>query len=314
MHTIRSNLFDFQWNIKALVKANKLPPEAGQIGWLWLIDWLAEVTHGQDAASLPPVLRNWRRTDTAKPPITCRGVIRESMMQTDPTMIDPEALLAPSSKDKLKQLMQHHVALMDGDVVQLKRLTGIAVTPAQCQAIVSRNTEVAASKPVLEARGSKQLHQGLRRGPAVHIPAAHPVHVPELQEVAQPPAGVVVPPLHIPGPSQSVGQVVVPPQLAPSSEEEEPPDQAVTEEEPPVETAIEKRLRKQREKRRAEKEDGSRLAKKARQDRLDVDAKRKAAARKSSREAGPAAFKKRRAGEKAAERARKQPRGGEGPG
>ena len=88
----------------------------------------------------------------------------------------------------------------------------------------------------------------------------------------------------------------------------------MTEEEPPVETAKERKLRKQREKRRAEKEDGSRLAKKARQDRLDVDAKRKAAARKSSREADPVAFKKRRAGEKAAERARKQPRGGEGPG
>jgi hypothetical protein len=107
---------------------------------------------------------------------------------------------------------------------------------------------------------------------------------------------------------------VVPPQQAPSSEEDEPPDQAVTEEEPPTETYKERKVRRQKEKRRADKEDGSRLAKKARQDRLNVDAKRKAAARKSSREADPAAFKKRQAEGRAGRRAREQPRGGEGPG
>ena len=44
-------------------------------GWPWLIDALADTCRGWlSEDELPPILRDWKRTDTTIPPCTFRGV------------------------------------------------------------------------------------------------------------------------------------------------------------------------------------------------------------------------------------------------
>lgn len=256
LHTLRSNLFDFQWNIKALVKAKKLPEEASRIGWLWVLDWLAQVTHDLSEEKKPKMIRNWNRIVVGQRgerdgPITRRGFIAESMMH----LKGDEALLA--SKEKVKALMAdaNREALMAGDTIELERATGFKVTPTQCEALIHRVQETAQAKPVLEAVGLTKAQQALRTRP---IPENVPEVLPQVEsvrvregEATQTAAveGQGLPPLADLGPDVPVDQVV-----APVGPDDDGPAEDGPAEASQVLTSKKKKVINQKKKRQEEKE------------------------------------------------------------
>ena len=70
---VRTNLFDFAWSLKAAAAAGRMK----DIGHSqpWVIDAVADVCCGWlPETDLPPLLRQWTRTDTRREPCTFRGI------------------------------------------------------------------------------------------------------------------------------------------------------------------------------------------------------------------------------------------------
>ena len=65
---MRALLFDFAWNVRALVHA-KMMANVGHTH-LWLVDAVLDVvqTHKLPASCIPALYRSWRRTDTREDP------------------------------------------------------------------------------------------------------------------------------------------------------------------------------------------------------------------------------------------------------
>ena len=106
---------------------------------------------------------------------------------------------------------------MEGNVVALKRLTGLHVTAMQCKAIVEHHYLVAQAVPLLEARGYKALQQNLRSGGGLEAVGALPLQQPPVGQA--PPPGALLPAGVINAGAAVVHQVV--PVAAEEEEEEE---------------------------------------------------------------------------------------------
>ena len=206
--TVRSNLFDFAWNVKAGIKANVLHEAAGCM-WLWLLDYIAGIMKDVDDTDKPVFLQHWVAVDTTWEPLTRRGVLEDALK-----MARGDNETSPMrSKANMAKLLQHKEELMEGNVVALKRLTGLHVTAMQCKAIVEHHYLVAQAVPLLEARGYKALQQNLRSGGGLEAVGALPLQQPPVGQAPPPgallPAGVI-----------NAGAAVVH-QVVPVEEEEE---------------------------------------------------------------------------------------------
>ena len=206
--TVRSNLFDFAWNVKAGIKANVLHEAAGCM-WLWLLDYIAGIMKDVDDTDKPVFLQHWVAVDTTWEPLTRRGVLEDALK-----MARGDNETSPMrSKANMAKLLQHKAELMEGNVVALKRLTGLHVTAMQCKAIVEHHYLVAQAVPLLEARGYKAFQQNLRSGGGLEAVGALPLQQPPVGQAPPPgallPAGVI-----------NAGAAVVH-QVVPVAEEEE---------------------------------------------------------------------------------------------
>ena len=157
----RTELFDFAFNVGALVRANLLP-DAGHFH-LWLNNALHDVCKGVfEGDDAPPALRNYPRLDTSLDPVTWRGVNWSGleMLRNQGALSSPLSSLR--STDEIQRVLQHPNLLLQNDVAGIARATGVLTTERKLAELVARVTKQAVVRQVLEAHGVQALRERVR--------------------------------------------------------------------------------------------------------------------------------------------------------
>lgn len=163
----RSCLFDFAWDMKALARAG-LIPDLGHF-WPWLNDLcvraLAGLPEHERAEATPPVLRNWRLTDTSHEPLTRRGVQWDEVYTAagdDQIARPPSALRARADIDAVLATTELTRAVVRGDAAAVGRLSRVVTDPAALNELKERTIEKALAWHALKERGVDTLRAKLR--------------------------------------------------------------------------------------------------------------------------------------------------------
>ena len=159
--TVRSNLFDFEWTLKAAAAAGRMK----DIGHSqpWLIDALADVCRGWlPETDLPPLLCNWKRTDTSREPCTFRGIDFEMQNLIADAGGKGIAVSALRSHADFNAVMRYPELVLKHDWPALARETGVYTNEKHLRDLVKRCFEKSLTDAALKERGLQQLLARLR--------------------------------------------------------------------------------------------------------------------------------------------------------
>ena len=160
----RSNLFDYVWNIKALVRA-KLIPDIGHF-WPWINDLCVRALDGMPErdAAIPPVLRRWVLTDTTREPVTEFGIQwAEVLVALDGGTAQPRsALRVRADVDAVLATAEVMSAVVRGDAAAVQQLSGVVTDSGSLETLRERTIEKALAYQKLRARGLETLESSLR--------------------------------------------------------------------------------------------------------------------------------------------------------
>ena len=158
---VRTNLFDFQWSLKAAAASGRMK----DIGHSqpWLIDALADVCRGWLLETdLPPLLRQWKRTDTSREPCTFRGIDFELQdLQADAGGKGISISTLRSDAD-FNAVMRFPELVLRYDWPALARETGVYTNEKHLRDLVKRCFEKSLTEAALKERGLQQLLARLR--------------------------------------------------------------------------------------------------------------------------------------------------------
>ena len=163
LEVARSNLFDFAWNVKAAVAANRMV-DHGHFA-LWLIDALADVCRGwldEGHAQRPAALRSWHRTDTTIAPITVRGIDWAQLLRLKEQGAQAVELSPLQTTAELNRVLAHPQLVARGDAAGIARETGIVTSVKRLQKLAARIASVARARALLEAHGVQNLQNRVR--------------------------------------------------------------------------------------------------------------------------------------------------------
>jgi hypothetical protein len=187
---IRTNLYDWGWNVDAAQTASVIP----RVGhsWLWLVDKLADVCSDLDASTLPATLKHWKRVDTSKKPCTFRGVDWELDTLRNESKRQGVDVSPLHSRKDISAVLQYPDLVLKRDWVTLEEKTGIQTNTKALESLIDRSLKMGLSFPHAEAHGLQQLRASLRTlaisaptsavvqqvtdfqpGNASHLPLAH---------------------------------------------------------------------------------------------------------------------------------------------
>jgi hypothetical protein len=146
--------------------------------WPWLIDALADVCRRLGwrlpETDLPPLLRQWKRTDTTREPCTIRGIDFEMQnLRADAggRGIAISALRSDSDAD-FNAVMRFPKLVLKYDWPALARETGVYTNEKHLRNLVKRCFEKSLTEAALKERGLQQLLARLRATDSGNAPRA----------------------------------------------------------------------------------------------------------------------------------------------
>ena len=163
---VRTNLFDWYWNVSAAQRASIIP----HVGhpWLWLVDTLAKICRDLPAEKLPPILRKWTCIDTSIKPCTFRGVdweVVELRQESASAHVDVSNL---HRQEDISAVLEHPDLVLKRDWVMLEEKTGIRTNERAINSLLDRVTQRGLCYPVALQNGLETLRAQLR----THAPDA----------------------------------------------------------------------------------------------------------------------------------------------
>ena len=150
-HMIRSDGFDWNWNIQGLVRAKKIP-DAGT-SWLWVVDLVSQCLGDYTPANF---FRAWPTTDTSIPPILNRGIYPEALGAAHKSG-DGRAFSQLTDPEEQRRVLQFPELVQAGDVVGIERVTGITVRRSRLMELVQFISGHATISGVLKDSGAEEL-------------------------------------------------------------------------------------------------------------------------------------------------------------
>ena len=119
-------------------------------------DWL------RGAEQLPPALREWRRTDTSRAPLTLRGIDWAHVKVLK--ALGPEILnLSPLRSDAdVSAVLQEPQLVLRGDAAGIARATGVRTSESRLKAFAEKIFVYARAQQLLKAHGAQNLQGRLR--------------------------------------------------------------------------------------------------------------------------------------------------------
>ena len=164
-------MFDLAWSLKAAAAAGRMK----DIGHSqpWLIDTLADVCRGWlPETDLPPLLRNWKRTDTSREPCTFRGIDFEMQNLRADAGGKGIAVSALRSDADFNAVMRYPELVLKHDWPALARETGVYTNEKHLRDLVKRCFEKSLTDAALKERGLQQLLARLRATDGGNAPRA----------------------------------------------------------------------------------------------------------------------------------------------
>ena len=160
---VRSNLFDFAWNIRAAVDGNQMTDHGHFCPWL--VDALDQVCKGwldEGNDARPVALRGHRRTDTTVAPITVRGIDWEQLQRLkslgaramEPSVLRTEA--------EVQKVLAYPLLVVRGDAAGIARATGIVTTTKRLQQLARRIAVETRARQLLSLHGERALQARVR--------------------------------------------------------------------------------------------------------------------------------------------------------
>ena len=149
------------WTLKAAAAAGRMK----DIGHSqpWLIDALADVCCGWlPETDLPPLLCNWKRTDTSREPCTFRGIDFEMQNLIADAGGKGIAVSALRSHADFNAVMRYPELVLKHDWPALARETGVYTNAKHLRDLVKRCFEKSLTDAALKERGLQQLLARLR--------------------------------------------------------------------------------------------------------------------------------------------------------
>jgi hypothetical protein len=149
-------LFDFAWLLKAAAAAGRMK----DIGHSqpWLIDALADVCRGWLLETdLPPLLRQWKRTDTRRKPCTFSGIDFEMQNLRADAGGKGIAVSALRSDADFNAVMRVPELVLRYDWPALARETGVYTNEKHLRDLIKCCFEKSLTEAALKERGRQQL-------------------------------------------------------------------------------------------------------------------------------------------------------------
>ena len=153
---MRTNLFDFAWLLKAAAAAGRMK----DIGHSqpWLIDDLADVCRKWlPETDLPPLLRQWKRTDTRRKPCTFTGIDFEMQNLRADAGGKGIAVSALRSDADFNAVMRVPELVLRYDWPALARETGVYTNEKHLRDLIKCCFEKSLTEAALKERGRQQL-------------------------------------------------------------------------------------------------------------------------------------------------------------
>jgi hypothetical protein len=154
-------LFDFAWLLKALAAAGRMK----DIGHSqpWLIDDLADVCRKWlPQTDLPPLLRQWKRTDTRRKPCTFSGIDFEMQNLRADAGGKGIPIYALRSDADFNAVMRVPELVLRCDWPALARETGVYTNERHLRDLTKCSFEKSLAEAALKERGRQQLLARLR--------------------------------------------------------------------------------------------------------------------------------------------------------
>ena len=146
----------FAWSLKAAAAAGRMK----DIGHSqpWLIDALADVCRKWlPETDLPPLLCNWKRTDTSREPCTFRGIDFEMQNLIADAGGKGISISALRSDADFNAVMRFPELVLRYDWPALARETGVYTNEKHLRDLVKRCFEKSLTEAALKERGRQQL-------------------------------------------------------------------------------------------------------------------------------------------------------------
>jgi hypothetical protein len=158
---VRTNLFDFAWLLKAAAAAGRMK----DIGHSqpWLIDDHADVCRKWlPETDLPPLLRQWKRTDTRRKPCTFSGIDFEMQNLRADAGGKGIPIYALRSDADFNAVMRVPELVLRYDWPALARETGVYTNEKHLRDLIKCCFEKSLTEAALKERGRQQLLARLR--------------------------------------------------------------------------------------------------------------------------------------------------------
>jgi hypothetical protein len=153
---VRTNLFDFAWSLKAAAAAGRMK----DIGHSqpWLIDDHADVCRKWlPETDLPPLLRQWKRTDTRRKPCTFSGIDFEMQNLRADAGGKGIPIYALRSDADFNAVMRVPELVLRYDWPALARETGVYTNEKHLRDLIKCCFEKSLTEAALKERGRQQL-------------------------------------------------------------------------------------------------------------------------------------------------------------
>jgi hypothetical protein len=119
-HQLREGWFDWVWNIRALVKARRIPDPG--TSWLWIVDMVSQVLRNVPEVLRPVFFRVWPSTNTDLEPILNRGAYPDLIA---PTPLPGKKISELTSSEHMRKVLEFPELCLAGDAASLLRATGL---------------------------------------------------------------------------------------------------------------------------------------------------------------------------------------------